>query len=83
MKRAGRILILLVVAMALDGCLLRMGAPCAGFGCPAFVPKSSAQLQQTPAQTAQQRSHHHFNPFGHKAQAQGTPSSAPAANSGH
>jgi len=71
MRHAGGILILLFVAMLLDGCFFRAGVPCAGFGCPAFVPKSSAQAQQAPAQTAQQPSHHHFlNPFGHKAQAQ-------------
>lgn len=53
MKIAGRILIL-VTLFGPAGC--RMGAPCAGFGCPAFAPKSSAQLlQQAPAQTAQIR----------------------------
>ena len=83
MKRAGGILVLFVVAMGLEGCFLRMGAPCAGFGCPAFVPKSSAQAQQAPAQTAQQPSRHHFlNPFGHKAQAPSSAPSAPAATSG-
>lgn len=52
MKTVGRILILLTL-FGPAGCLMRMGAPCAGFGCPAFAPKSSAQTQQAPAQTAQ------------------------------
>lgn len=82
MKKAGGILILLLVTMGLDGCLLRMGSPCAGFGCPAFAPRSSAQLQQAPAQNAQHASHHHFNPFGHKAQEQSDSASAPAVKSG-
>lgn len=84
MRRAGGILILLVVAMALGGCYLRMGTPCAGYGCPAFVPKnSSAQAQQPPAQTAQKTSHHSFfGLFGHKSQAQTSATPAPGANSG-
>ena len=71
MKRAAGILILLLVALALDGCLSLMG-PCAGYGCPAFAPKASAQGQPPTAQTAQQPSQHHHlvNPFSHKAQAQ-------------
>ena len=86
MRRAGGILVLLVVAMALGGCLLRVGAPCAGYGCPAFVPRNgtSAQAQQAPVQTAQQKPSHHsfFGLFGHKAQAQSNSTPAPAANSG-
>ncbi|HXX20066.1 MAG TPA: hypothetical protein VEJ46_11745 [Candidatus Acidoferrum sp.] len=83
MRKAGGILFLLLVTMGLGGCLwFRVGAPCSGFGCPAFTPKSSAQLQQAPAQTAQQASHHHFNPFAQKAQAQSDAAPAPSAKSG-
>ncbi len=54
MKRAGGILIVLVMATLLEGCLFRLG-PCAGYGCPAFAPKPTAQTQQPRAQAAQNR----------------------------
>jgi len=77
MKRAGGILILLVIATALDGCLWRIGAPCAGYGCPVFAPTHNAQLQQAPAQTAQNR-----KTSKHKKQAASSSASEQAAKAG-